>query len=568
MLLAVDKEFLTVFNSATVRTPATKQSLTRRNIRRIGFQFVRATVVQLAEGSTGQLLLKPKNDPTAQSYARALAWTREGDGINSVYWFELSLITDEVEALFEVEEGLEPSVISDLILELNFIEDGRPQTPIKIPVELHNRWLQEDEDVPQPADPDMPDAANILVKTAQTLTGPEKTQVRTNIAAVGTGEKGAANGVASLDAGGKVPPAQLPDSVLGQVSYKGAWEADTNTPDLTALDPAAEVGDYYVVNAAGDSTFDPDGAGRDFAVGDWLVFNGATWDKVDNTEPIADEATAGISRRATTEEAETGEDDSAHMTPAKASAFLAVRLASASQANQMRDATLIVSPANLRSQTTANVSATLTLIAGSDIRQVLAPQTADRDVVLPVINATPSGDQVGYGHTYEIVHDGAANSLLVKNSGGTLQARLDTGESGAFIATSSGWLVVKTARYGVTSVIYPSIDLTAAIGNTTMFTPVAGTRFHAVSAFVRNDLVSGIVSTPAQIQIDNGTDGQDLFSSATLTSPATGRMFALALATQPWLVDSTNPLRLRRTVAAAGTTPAHTGSVIVNGVLA
>ncbi len=91
---------------------------------------------------------------------------------------------------------------------------------------------------------------------------------------------GVANGVATLDAGGKIPTSQIPDAVLGQVEYQGTWNATTNTPTLSATPGAGTKGDYYVVSVAG--TF----AGLDFQVGDWAISNGATLQKVDNTDAV------------------------------------------------------------------------------------------------------------------------------------------------------------------------------------------------------------------------------------------------------------------------------------------
>ncbi|WP_313105077.1 hypothetical protein [Stutzerimonas nitrititolerans] len=92
-------------------------------------------------------------------------------------------------------------------------------------------------------------------------------------------QKGAASGVASLDANAKVPLAQLPDSIIGQVEYMGTWNAATNTPTLPTT--PAEKGHYYVTSTAG-SRF-----GHSFEVGDWCISNGASWDKVDNTDAVS-----------------------------------------------------------------------------------------------------------------------------------------------------------------------------------------------------------------------------------------------------------------------------------------
>jgi len=94
-------------------------------------------------------------------------------------------------------------------------------------------------------------------------------------------EKGAALGVATLDASGKVPVSELPAAVLGALSYQGTWNASTNTPTLTSS--VGTKGYYYVVNVAGST--DLDGI-TDWVVGDWAVFNGSVWQQIDNTDAV------------------------------------------------------------------------------------------------------------------------------------------------------------------------------------------------------------------------------------------------------------------------------------------
>jgi hypothetical protein len=89
-------------------------------------------------------------------------------------------------------------------------------------------------------------------------------------------EKGAANGYAGLDANGKVPTAQLPASVTGGMQYKGAWDAST---EAYPADP--ETGWYYVVSVAGTA------GGTAYNIGDWAVYNGTSWDKIDNTDSVS-----------------------------------------------------------------------------------------------------------------------------------------------------------------------------------------------------------------------------------------------------------------------------------------
>lgn len=102
----------------------------------------------------------------------------------------------------------------------------------------------------------------------------------TNGEFVSTYGYGLANGVATLDSGGKIPASQLPSSVM---EYKGTWNASTNTPTLA--DGTGDNGDVYLVNVAGSQNL---GSGTiSFAVGDWVVYNGTIWQKSLNSNAVA-----------------------------------------------------------------------------------------------------------------------------------------------------------------------------------------------------------------------------------------------------------------------------------------
>jgi hypothetical protein len=91
-------------------------------------------------------------------------------------------------------------------------------------------------------------------------------------AKINSTEKGAANGVATLDAGGKVPVSQLPNSVM---EYLGAWNASTNSPTLA--DGIGNNGDVYRVSVTGTQNL---GSGSiTFAVGDFVIYNGSIWQR-------------------------------------------------------------------------------------------------------------------------------------------------------------------------------------------------------------------------------------------------------------------------------------------------
>lgn len=92
-------------------------------------------------------------------------------------------------------------------------------------------------------------------------------------------QKGANNGVATLDAGGKVPVSQLPNSVM---TYEGTWDASTNTPTLA--DGVGNAGMVYLVSVAG--TQDLGSGPITFAVGDWVVYSGTIWEKSTNSNIV------------------------------------------------------------------------------------------------------------------------------------------------------------------------------------------------------------------------------------------------------------------------------------------
>ena len=83
-------------------------------------------------------------------------------------------------------------------------------------------------------------------------------------------ERGANNGLASLDGGGKIPLAQLP---TGALIYKGTWNASTNTPVLS--DATGSNGWIYKIDVAGTRNL---GSGSiTYAIGDEVIHNGTIW---------------------------------------------------------------------------------------------------------------------------------------------------------------------------------------------------------------------------------------------------------------------------------------------------
>lgn len=91
-------------------------------------------------------------------------------------------------------------------------------------------------------------------------------------------QKGIPYGIVPLDGNSKIPSKYL--DALG-LSYQGTWNASTNTPTLVS--GVGVQGDYYVVSVTGTTNLD---GVTDWTVGDWALFNGTIWQKLDQTDVV------------------------------------------------------------------------------------------------------------------------------------------------------------------------------------------------------------------------------------------------------------------------------------------
>lgn len=69
----------------------------------------------------------------------------------------------------------------------------------------------------------------------------------------------------------------------GGLSYLGTWDSLTNTPSLTS--GVGTTGEYYIVSVASNGITTLDGI-SDWGIGDWVIFSGSAWQKIDNSEQI------------------------------------------------------------------------------------------------------------------------------------------------------------------------------------------------------------------------------------------------------------------------------------------
>lgn len=71
------------------------------------------------------------------------------------------------------------------------------------------------------------------------------------------------------------------NGVASGLNYQGAWNASTNVPTLVS--GVGTNGEYYVVDIAGNTNLN---GITDWKIGDWAIFNGTSWQKIDNTDSV------------------------------------------------------------------------------------------------------------------------------------------------------------------------------------------------------------------------------------------------------------------------------------------
>jgi len=77
-------------------------------------------------------------------------------------------------------------------------------------------------------------------------------------------------------------------SVITGLNYQGAWDASTNTPDLTVLSPPS--GQFWIVSADGNTNL---GGITNWTSGDWALYDGANWQRVEGGNTDLDTGVSG-----------------------------------------------------------------------------------------------------------------------------------------------------------------------------------------------------------------------------------------------------------------------------------
>jgi hypothetical protein len=196
-----------------------------------------------------------------------------------------------------------------------------------------------------------------------------------------TSRKAMANGYASLDSAGKVPVTQLPSSIM---QYQGVWNASTNTPTL--VNGTGDTGDVYRVSVAGTAL------SLTFGVGDYVIYNGSTWERSDSTDAVA--SVAGKTGAVTLNSGDVGLDN----------------VDNTSDATKNAAAVALV---NKTSVTSTGAVTGSTLV--STVATGTAPLTVASATVVPNLNASTVN---AYGPSVSV----AANTLAARDGSGNVNA--------------------------------------------------------------------------------------------------------------------------------------------------
>ena len=399
---------------------------------------------------------------------------------------------------------------------------------------------------------------------------------------------GVANGVATLDSGGKVPVSELPAAVLGALSYQGTWNASTNTPTLTSS--VGTKGYYYVVSVAGNT--DLNGI-TDWLVGDWAVYNGTAWQKIDNTDAVT--SVNGLTGAVVLTTTNVAEGTNLYYTDARARAAL-----SAGTGISYNNATGVITN-SAPDQTVALTGGTGISTSGTYPSFTVTNTAPDQTVVLTagtgistsgtypnftITNTSPSlgGDVVGPASASDnaVARYDTTTGKLIQNS---LVIIDDTGSvTGVNALTAQSLTVNNNATLGSSNT--DTLEVNSRI--TTDLEPNANNaKDIGTSGINWRDGFFGRTLSTVNIEVNGttsfdgsqGTSGQVLTSAGTgntptWTTPTVGTVTSVAATVPSFLSVSGSPITTSGTLALTYSGTAlpiangGTGATVANGAMA
>ena len=358
---------------------------------------------------------------------------------------------------------------------------------------------------------------------------------------IATTQKAVANGVATLDSGGKVPVSQIP--ALGDLNYQGTWNASTNSPTLTSS--VGTKGYYYVVSVAGSTNLD---GITDWQIGDWAVYNGSAWQKIDNTDAV----TSVNSKTGTV--VLTYSDITSGVVPV-VNGGTGVTTSSGANSVVLRDANANITTNCLFEGFISQVAGTLITLTASSVQNWVITGSGGQTIKLPDATTLPSGALFTFNNNQ------SSGTIVIQNNSSTTIATLQSGAFSTIVLLSNSTAAGSWDRHdqAPSNVSWSTntLDYAGSITSATWNGTAIALNRGGTNANLTAVNGGAVYSTGTALAISAaGTSGQVLTSSGagapTWTTPTTGTVTS---------VTGTAPV-----VSSGGATPAismaaATGSV-------
>ena len=224
-------------------------------------------------------------------------------------------------------------------------------------------------------------------------------------------------------------------AISGGLSYQGTWNASTNTPTLTSSSGTSNY--YYVVSVSGSTNLN---GITDWVAGDWAIYNGTVWQKIDQTNLVI--SVAGRTGAITLTTADIGglgtiatqSASNVSITGGSITGITDLALADGGTGASTANAAM----ANLMGFTsTVTAAGTTTLTNTSSYYQLFTGSTT-QTVVLPVTSTLQTG------WTFHICNN-STGTLTVNSSGGNLVISVIAGTTvmctciGTTLTTAADW---------------------------------------------------------------------------------------------------------------------------------
>ena len=365
---------------------------------------------------------------------------------------------------------------------------------------------------------------------------------------------GVSNGVATLDSSGKLTNAQIPSGLVGAVVYQGTWNANSNSPSLA--NGSGTKGFYYIVGTAGTTTLN--GISQ-WLIGDTVIYDGATWDKIDGspTEVSSVNGLIGaVSITSVTGNAGTSSKWAAVMTLATSG--------DATGSGTFDGSTATTIALTLKNTGTAG---TYTQVVTDAQGRVTSGSALGSAAVLTALGYTPvnkAGDTMSGALTNASGFIGNASTATKWNAAMTLAHSGDVTGSNTFDGSTATTIAMTLANSGVTAGTYDTVTVDAK-GRVT-----AGSNTNTVlTGDITGSGLYSLVATLATVNSNVGTwntvvvNGKGLVTSASNTSYllTTGGTLSGALTDASGFVGPLTGNASTTSKWAASMTLAHSGDV-------